>query len=497
MFTAAHEFATLEFPAESPVQRVSWNNNMTLHTPARFPELYPPFSLTWDHAENMSASGLTVGGDFGERSVTRSSERAKESVRNIEAYSGSLGRDPDARSEAARYAATLLAVGDGLWEWQIASGRAYFNERYYALLGYQHNEFEASYAAWRQRVHPEDIRAAEAALRHSVVEGTGFEIQFRMHHKSGYWVWTVARGKVSEHDSAGRALTMVGTLTDVTARRQSEQALLDRQKALWLANSELTQILRAHTTALSAETANRQSAESELLKANEQLSVVAAACCRLAQDLTLAEQRERKRISRLLHDHLQQILAAAKVEISRAAAVAPHSMHEHLNETANLLAASLDISRSLSAELYPPALMVSGLKGGLEWLACWMHEKHRLRVSLKIRDPSPAIPCGHELILFDAVRELLFNVVKHAAVGSARVELRYTKQRQLKIEVSDCGLGFDPDVALRKGGTGLSLGLCAIRERVLSLGGSFVVHSTLGQGSCFTIIAPLGQATSA
>ncbi|MGY6215362.1 sensor histidine kinase [Methylolobus aquaticus] len=471
---------------------------MPLQTKAYVEEVSPLFSQAWHHSDNRQRSLLTRTGKCGKCSLEVHLARGEhDGASGVAARSGNLLGKVEALSDTARYAAAMRAIGDGIWEWQIATDRAYFDERYYALIGYEYNEFQASYAAWRERVHPDDIRGAEASLRHSVATGTGFEIQFRMRHKSGYWIWTVARGRVIEHDSGGHASILVGTLTDVTARKHNEQALLERQKALWSANAQLTEILRAHTTALSAETAHRITAESELLKANEQLTVVAAACCRLAQDLALAEERERKRISRLLHDHLQQVLAAAKVGIARAATVAPLSMQTSLMEVAELLTRSLEISSSLSKELYPPALMVSGLKGGLEWLACWMRDKHRLRVNLKMQELGPAIPDSHAIVIFDAVRELLFNTVKHAGVDSARVAMSQTTGRKLKVEVSDRGSGFDPAVVLREGGLQVSFGLPGIRERVLSIGGEFVVMSSLGNGSRFRIIVPVDTGTMA
>ncbi|WP_268921399.1 sensor histidine kinase [Methylotetracoccus oryzae] len=471
---------------------------MSLQTNACVEEAPPRFSQPSYHPQDGRRPRLPPTGECGQCSVSvHLAWGEHDGSSGVAARSGNLREKAEALSETARYAAAMRAIGDGIWEWQIATDRAYFDERYYALIGYEYNEFPASYAAWRERVHPDDIRCAEASLRHSVAAGTGFEIQFRMRHKSGYWIWIVARGRVIEHDAAGRASIMVGTLTDVTARKQTEQALLERERVLWSANSQLTEILRAHTTALSAETAHRMTAESELLKANEQLTVVAAACCRLAQDLALAEERERKRISRLLHDHLQQVLAAAKVRIARAAAVAPLSMQTSLMEVAALLTRSLEISSSLSTELYPPALMVSGLKGGLEWLACWMRDTHRLRVNLKMQELVSAIPDSHAIVVFDAVRELLFNTVKHAGVDSARVAMSQTKGRKLKVEVSDRGSGFDPAVVLREGGLQVSLGLPGIRERVLSIGGEFVVMSSPGNGSRFRIIVPVDTGTSA
>ena len=143
-----------------------------------------------------------------------------------------------------RYANTLSAISDGLWDWDIPSGKAFFTEQYYLLLGYENHEFPATYAAWREKVHPEDIVQAEQILRTSIDEGKGFEIHIRMKAKSGQWQWVSARGNVIERDATGTALRMVGTLTDITVRKQVEMDLLTTERALRRANEQLDERVR-------------------------------------------------------------------------------------------------------------------------------------------------------------------------------------------------------------------------------------------------------------
>jgi two-component system sensor histidine kinase EvgS len=136
------------------------------------------------------------------------------------------------RASESRYAMTLDAVNDGIWDWDVTSGKAFFSARYYVMLGHDNAEFTASYATWRQMVHPEDIERVETDLRGSIESGKGFNIDLRMNMKSGEWLWVCKRGKAVEWDSGGKALRMAGTLSDITERKKTEEEQLKFQDLL-------------------------------------------------------------------------------------------------------------------------------------------------------------------------------------------------------------------------------------------------------------------------
>lgn len=139
------------------------------------------------------------------------------------------------RASESRYAMILDAVNDGIWDWDVASGNAFFSAMYYGMLGYDNDEFPASYTTWRQIVHPEDMDRVENVLSHSIESGQGFNIDLRMKMKSGDWHWVCTRGKAVEWDSGGKALRMVGTLSDITERKKTEEEQSKLQDLLFQA----------------------------------------------------------------------------------------------------------------------------------------------------------------------------------------------------------------------------------------------------------------------
>ncbi len=138
----------------------------------------------------------------------------------------------DLQESEERYTITLAAVNDGIWDWHVPSGDAFFSPVYYALLGYDDGEFPANYASWQSLVHAEDVERVEGDLLQSVETGRSFDVALRMRTKSGAWLWVSTRGKIIERDKDGKAVRMVGTLSDITGRKQIEQELQEKNTEL-------------------------------------------------------------------------------------------------------------------------------------------------------------------------------------------------------------------------------------------------------------------------
>lgn len=210
----------------------------------------------------------------------------------------------------------------------------------------------------------------------------------------------------------------------------------------------------------------------------------------LAAQLVDAEQCERRRLAKVLHDHIQQLLIAATFSVGllrgKAKAGDRRKTTDQLSAT---LAEAIKASRSLTAELSPPVLHEKGLVAGLEWLAQRMRDRHGLEVHIEADRAMFPLSEHARVLLFEAVRELLLNVVKHAGVGCAEVRLA-CHDSEIRVSVADRGAGFDPGRVAAGGSSGGGFGLFSIHERLEYLGGRMEVESAPGRGSCFTLVAP-------
>ncbi len=207
-----------------------------------------------------------------------------------------------------------------------------------------------------------------------------------------------------------------------------------------------------------------------------------------ASELVRAEQHERPRIAAILHDHLQQVRVAAQMGTSLLRGdVTEERRIARVRHVDDLIREAIDASRTLAVELDPPVLHESGLAAALHWLAGRVRDKHGLEVSViaeKQAEPESSEMRG---LVYQAVQELLLNVVKHAAVTRAGIEKRRVGDA-VEVVVSDAGAGFNPMALLAE--RPVSYGLPTIRQRLEALGGSLRIESAPGQGTEATLRLP-------
>lgn len=141
--------------------------------------------------------------------------------------------DARKRSEEAiakaetRWSFALASAGQGMWDLDIKRGRVTYSSTWNRMLGYEDGELDGNPDHWLTLVHPEDRIRVEAADRdHFHGRSPLFEAEFRMRHKQGHWVWILDRGQIIERDDAGAPARAIGTLTDITVRREAEERLL-------------------------------------------------------------------------------------------------------------------------------------------------------------------------------------------------------------------------------------------------------------------------------
>jgi len=206
---------------------------------------------------------------------------------------------------------------------------------------------------------------------------------------------------------------------------------------------------------------------------------------KLAFEMSEAEDRERERLAQILHDDLQQELAAAKFHLSivRSRVKSDASIQEVTAKVDEMLKDAIAKSRSLSHELRPAVLHQDDFAEILRWLANEMQAKHGLRVQVQGQAHCSSDPI--RAFLYRTAQELLFNAVKHAHVAEARVRVRQ-RRGYLCLTVSDRGLGFDPSQLRETAG----FGLLSVRERIELLGGRMRIRSAPGQGSTLFVVVP-------
>ncbi len=323
---------------------------------------------------------------------------------------------------------------------------------------------QVDYQVFLRGLHPKDRTRVNQLVTETMRPGSSGEYvtEYRtIGLEDGKERWIEARGRVF-FDQEGKPVRFIGATVDITRRKRAEEEL-----------RELNRSLEQRVAERTAEAERR----AEELRA-------------LAVELARTEEREQRRLADWLHDELQQVLVAAKMQIQLThSAVKEPALRELLEKACHLVDESIGQSRSLTADLTPPILYHSGLVSGLEQLAHWFAEKHHLRVTVEPRADLQPENQEAAVVLFNAARELLFNVVKHAGVNEARVILSETDGR-VQLSVEDQGAGFD--AARLAEGTRAGFGLLNMRERLHFIGGELEVQSAPGRGTRITLLAPSG-----
>ena len=212
----------------------------------------------------------------------------------------------------------------------------------------------------------------------------------------------------------------------------------------------------------------------------------------LSSELTLAEQRERDRLSRILHDELQQDLTA--LQMRAKALEADTSSEEYtkvLKEMQETLDSTLERTRSLTVELSPPVLDSTAFEEIMQWLASHVEDAYGLDVETEVVGEPRISREDLRMLLFRLVRELLFNVVKHAGVDEAHLRSRLREDGHLVVEVIDEGDGFDPESS---GPTEIEgSGLYRVHNRLEMFDGRLELDSAPGDGTRAALVLPLDR----
>jgi PAS domain S-box-containing protein len=340
--------------------------------------------------------------------------------------------DAIVRESEERLTLALAGAQEGVWDWNLVTGDVVYSRRWKQMLGYADDEIEPHVRAWERLLHPEDRTRAQE-VNDSVARGAqSYEGEFRLRHKEGHYVQVLSRGFPVRREPGGPVTRIVGTHFDLTERRQAEAE-------------------RARTELLSR--------------------------------LVFAQEDERRRIAREMHDQFGEQLTA----LSRGIDAIKHASGDS-PELAPHVAALEKISRQLDRDvdqlvwqLRPTALDDLGLRAALaNYVQDWSRRVNipaELHVSGLVDDRlAPDI----ETTLYRVAQEALTNAAKHSQATRVDVILERQGDAVLLI-VEDDGIGFEAGEKKEPSGDGF--GLLGMQERASLVGATVEIESTPGKGT--------------
>lgn len=369
-------------------------------------------------------------------------KRAKAKQRVKVRAAGGPGPAVRMRESEVRLRMALDAADMVTWEWNVPAGTVQYSSNIPDILRGDAVEPYSAIATILHTVHPDDRSALSKALDLTAKEGCPFVCEYRVRMLDGQYHWILGRGRIVVF-KRGRPVRVLGVSQDITARKKAEEEIRLRSRQL----------------------------------------------ARLASELTMAEHRERRRLADLLHEHLQQMLVGARMQVHGLSAGKSPSAKGKLAELQRTLDEVLAATRSITKMLVPPLSVRRELSVALRWLALDMQERCLMKVSVRTPGAVPLLPEPLTVLLFTAARELLLNISKHSGSKRARLWLRM-KRGMIELEVRDWGRGIDAE-RRRVSNPDRGFGLFSIEERAELLGGKLVVDSAPGQGARIVLSLPV------
>lgn len=299
-------------------------------------------------------------------------------------------------------------------------------------------------------VHPDDLQRV-LTVTEDRVKGEPTEVQFRIIRPDGAERWISSR-TFPVLGNAGEPYRIAGIAEDITLRIETEQRLREDQSQL-------------------------QS---------------------LASELAVAEERERRRLARFLHDQVGQLLVTSKIKLGTLKKTTSDDRVEQvLSDVCTALDQAIRDTRTLTFDLSSPILQELGLEAAVaEWLSEEIEGKHGITAEFEDYGRLASLDDDFAAIIFRDVRELLINVVKHAKAETVKVSMEKTEEH-IRVVVKDDGIGFNPDEAASMISDKATFGLFSIRQRLEQVGGSLEIRSAPGAGCTVVMTTPLGGSSLA
>ena len=300
----------------------------------------------------------------------------------------------------------------------------------------------------------------------------------------GYWWNYDSRISARIEDAVRRAAGGTTVRTDIEARIADGQRIV-MDFMLVPVRAESGEVIYLIPSGM--DITARKRAEESVRQLNETLEdrveERTAQVRRLAAQLTVAEQKERERIAHVLHDDLQQQLYGLAMLLPLLQRASPDEAERLLSRAETILDEATFLARTLSTELSPSVLASDQLEDSLRWLAERKRQLYGLQVEVVMEVPCQVVDPATRTLLYQTLREVLFNVVKHAEVEHARLVVQQCDD-DVVIRVEDDGRRLDASAAA--GGFGLT----NIRSRLELVGGRFEVETAPGRGTRVTLAVP-------
>jgi PAS domain S-box-containing protein len=355
------------------------------------------------------------------------------------------------RESESRYRLLADNASDVIWTADLSLRLTYCSPSVERMLGYTPDEMLAKTACETltatSRELVETILAEEMKIER---EGRGDPLRSRTAQveevrKDGAKLWVEARAGFVR-DATGTAVGIMGVTRDITRRKQVEQQLLDHQNRL----RELT------------------------------------------GRLTLAEEQERRRIAVGVHDQIGQRMAMMKLSLqSLRASTSETNTSRTLEGICKEIDLVVEDAHSLTFELSNPVLYETGFVNAVEsWLVQQIHDRHGIQYTFEADDRMAVMDKDLGIALFQIVRELLANVVKHAKAKRVDVSIHRAGDK-VQIAVEDDGIGFEPSTARMPDSRSGGYGLFSVRERLDYLGGTLRIESAPCEGARISITVPV------
>jgi two-component system, NarL family, sensor histidine kinase UhpB len=339
----------------------------------------------------------------------------------------------------------MKAANEGIWELDVASGAVVWNENYFRAFG-RTADSGSTTQWWIEHIHPEDVSRVTRTLENALAgRGDAWEAEYRLRRPDGSWAEIYDRAVIAR-DASGCAVRVVGAMLDISEQRRAEEALRE-------ANRRLRQ---------------------------------------LSHDLLRAQDYERRRIARELHDSTSQLLAALSIDLSRLQDSWPDTdrKEQALTEAIELAAACSKEIRTVTYLLHPPLLEEAGLASALQSYAQGFNERTGILVEIGIQPDLGRLGGEMETALFRIVQEGLANVHKHSGSRVAAVKLERDAS-EVRLVLKDQGRGLPEELRTKeKGFVSFGVGILGMRERAEQLGGRLELESSNG-GAQLTVTVPL------